>query len=352
MRDVLVSGQGQADNIGDSVLRRGLLEALRPHGPLHVNITDLPEAYVTGLGLRPGDHAIRTRGEWQRLIARSSWDGCLYAFNSGEAQLTKGYAAAYLRLLPLLWLNRLRGGAAVHLGFGLRAPDRTWAAPIRTALRVCHTVTWRDVESRRWARLGTTQPDWAYWFARPDAADVPDAPRDTLALSLRFDRPEPSQVWLDVVSGVARDLGLRILAVPQVERDIPRARAVATHLGGDVLEWDGSDHAVNEARVREAYRSSRLVVSDRLHALIMGHTEGAVPVGFGTASVGKLERTLATVGVRDVTFTQDEVDIATGVARVHAILGREAQILPCAGAARERLLAVATRIGTAAVDPR
>lgn len=347
MNDILVSGKGQSDNLGDSVLRRGLLDALRRHGDLVVSVLDLPDAYLSGLGLRPGDTVVRSRPEWQQRVARSCLSGCLYAFNAGEAQLTAGYAASYLKMLPLLVANRLRGGRAVHVGFGLRAPDGTWGRAMRAVLAVCDEVTWRDAESRRWVGLGTVEPDWAYACGSPD--DAPHrrawADRDVLAVSLRFDRAEPGPVWFDVLRTVARDAGLRIVAVPQVQRDVPRARAIAAELGGEVLEWDGDDHAVNEARVREVYGRSRLVVSDRLHAVIMGHTEGAVPVGFGTQSVTKLERTLAPVGLHGVTFTQDDVDVAEGARRIAAALDRHTEIAGYADAARARLEALAARLG-------
>jgi polysaccharide pyruvyl transferase WcaK-like protein len=351
MNDILVSGKGQPDNLGDSVLRRGLLDALRRHGDLVVSVVDLPDAYLSGLGLQPQDTVVASRSDWQQRVARSCLSGCLYAFNAGEAQQTREYALAYLKMLPLLVVNRLRGGRAVHVGFGLRAPDRTWGRAMRPVLAACQEVAWRDADSRQWAGVGTVEPDWAYACGTPDddAGRRPWAERDVLAVSLRFDRAAPGPVWFDVLRTVARDAGLRVVAVPQVERDIPRAREIAAELGGDVLEWDGHDHAVNEARVRAVYGESRLVVSDRLHAVIMGHTEGAVPIGFGTQSVSKLTRTLAPVGLRDVTFSQDDVDVAEGARRVHAALERHEEIVGYAAAARDRLDALAARLGAHAV---
>ena len=351
MNDILVSGKGQPDNLGDSVLRRGLLDALRRHGDLVVSVIDLPDAYLSGLGLQPGDTTISDRSQWQQRVARSCLTGCLYAFNAGEAQLTAGYAASYLKMLPLLVANRLRGGRAVHVGFGLRSPDATWGRAMRLVLSACQEITWRDAESRRWVGIGSVEPDWAYACGTPD--DAPGrqawADRDVLAVSLRFDRAAPNAVWYDVVRTVAKEAGLRVVAVPQVERDVPRAREMAAELGGEVLEWEGHDHAVNEARVRAMYGRSRLVVSDRLHAVIMGHTEGAVPIGFGTQSVSKLERTLAPVGLHDVTFTQDGVDTTEGARRIHAALERHEEIVGLAAAARDRLDALAARLGTHAV---
>ena len=64
----------------------------------------------------------------------------------------------------------------------------------------------------------------------------------------------------------------------------------------DHLRWDeGRSHREQEALVRGCYERSLAVVSDRIHALIIGLTEGAVPIGFTTGPAEKVSRTLAAI---------------------------------------------------------
>lgn len=351
MTRILVSAEGQTDNVGDSVLRRGLLDALRPYGRLVVRLADTTDEYVTGLRLHADDTVVTSRAQWQSEVLAAARQGDVLAHNAGEALLTRGWALGYARMAPLLALARLRGGHAVHLGFGLRAPDRVWGAVVRASLTPCDLVTWRDDDSRRWAGTGTTAPDWG-WAAGPTGptgshaggavADLPTPGRDVLALSMRGDRALPSDAWFTTVRTVAADRGLRVVVAPQVGRDRERAAELARRLDGDLVDGPDWAHDVVEARVREVYRRAALVVSDRLHAVVVGHTEGAVPVGLGH-EVAKIGRTLATVGLRAAAVRAD--DAATAVPAVHALLDDRTAVLAAADVARDRLVDLAERVG-------
>lgn len=349
MTRILVSAEGQTDNVGDSVLRRGLLDTLRQHGELVVRLADTTPEYVAGLRLDPRDTVVTSRVQWQREVLAAARDGQVLAHNAGEALLTRDWALGYVKLAPVLALARLRGGHALHTGFGLRAPHPLWGRVVRTALLPCDLVTWRDASSRQWVGTGGTAPDWA-WAAGPtgptgaaagtSVRDLPSPGRDVLAVSLRGDRAEPSDGWCDVVRTVAAEAGLTVVATPQVGRDRTRAADLARRLGGDLVDGDDWRHDVVEDRVRAVYRRSALVVSDRLHAVVVGHTEGAVPVGLGDG-VAKIGRTLATVGLGSAAVA----DLDDAVASVQALLARRDDVLTAADAARDRLVALGARIG-------
>ena len=51
MKNIYVSTRGQEDNIGDSILRRCYLDALRSVGRLHILVSHF-DSYNSGLGLR------------------------------------------------------------------------------------------------------------------------------------------------------------------------------------------------------------------------------------------------------------------------------------------------------------
>ena len=149
-REVYVSARGQHDNIGDVVLRRGLLAALRPAGRLNVNVVGLPAGYVAALHLAPEDRMVGDAGAWGRALTRGASGGYVYGFNAGETYASRAYAQHCLKMAPLLALSRARRGSAFHVGLGLRAQHRGWAGVLRAALAVCDEVAWRDAVSRDW----------------------------------------------------------------------------------------------------------------------------------------------------------------------------------------------------------
>ena len=102
-RAILASALGQIDNVGDTVLRRALFDALRANGPLTVFVGGREDSYVDGLGLTQADTIIRSSRKWRTVLSRSLVSGrCIYAFGAGEMQIDLKYAATYARLLPLL----------------------------------------------------------------------------------------------------------------------------------------------------------------------------------------------------------------------------------------------------------
>lgn len=126
---------------------------------------------------------------------------------------------------------------------------------------------------------------------------------------------------------LAETLGLSIVAVAQIRRDGPLAVELADELGGEALEWDGPDHAAQEAKLRSVYRRSRLVVSDRLHAAVIGLTEGALPLVLADSPTAKASRTLEAVGIVGASVDERLPDAAAIEHTALDVLSRREPIL-------------------------
>lgn len=308
VKSAFVSVVGQDDNIGDSVLRRGLLEALRdPSIQLHVHVGDVGAGYRTGLGLRADDVLYTNRSEWfasmrmNRGVAGSS-----YVNNAGEIMRMKGPRYLGLEQLASFAIMRARGGALVHAGVGIRKFDTPYKRARRNPLRYFDMVAWRDSLSRDHTGVGEVQPDWAFHCERESSSSQG---RDTIAVTLRGDREEPSATWVQAVRRLADETGSKIVAFTQVARDDARTIEIGRLLRADeVLSWQSDEHRKQETRIRELFGRSVGVVSDRLHALVIGATEGAYPIGMPPQRSEKLERTLAPVGFATYVATPDSLD--------------------------------------------
>ncbi|HYI34702.1 MAG TPA: polysaccharide pyruvyl transferase family protein [Glaciibacter sp.] len=334
---IFVSVLGQVDNVGDTVLRRAYLDALRPAGQLQVYVGERDSSYLSGLGLAETDVLVRSRSQWRRAISRASLrEASVYAFNAGEMEVRRTYAMQYVRLAPLLAGLRLRGGHVIHAGFGVRRPTG-WRIPIALTLRMADIVSWRDTESRAAMGLGRVAPDWAFAAGSPDVelAGNDDA-RQQLAVSIRYNGKRPDATWVQSVSALADALGLSIVVVAQILRDGPLATELAGELGGEAAVWEGPDHATQEEKLRSVYRRSRILVTNRLHAAVMALTEGALPLALGDPSRNsagspdvpdKVTRTLAAAGITGVTVDEGLPDAAALERTAREVLGRRDTIL-------------------------
>lgn len=310
MKQLFASAMGQYDNVGDTVLRRPFLRALRQLGPLNVFVGTRPDEYLSGLGLDGTERLYRDSSSWRRAVRKSMAGGrALYAFNAGEIEATRPYAAHYIRLAPLLAINRLRGGNAVHVGLGVRATTR-WVPAVRSTLRLCDEVTWRDRYSESIMDVGGYAPDWAFAEGASDEdlrARTNSVGCDTLVVAPRYNGKALSGAWAADVSRAASSLGLQIVVVAQIGRDNPVAEALASEMGGEAVLWEGADHATHEQKLRATYSQARVVVSERLHALVIGATEGAVPVAIGHGRADKAWRTVTSAGLPELGIAAPEV---------------------------------------------
>lgn len=295
---------GQDDNLGDSALRRGYAEALRARGDLVAYVADASPAYISGLGLGPADRVTPSLGAWLRdALAAARRGPATLAINAGEFTFSGRYTLQMMRILPALWRFRRRGGAVVWLGAAVPGPrrGRTWL--FRRLFRAADLVRWRDARTSEVFEPAPAMPDWALALE----ATGPSAERGALGVSLRFDRPYPSEAWRAAVRELAGRLGLEIVAVAQVARDTEYARRLAADLGGRAVEFRAATaHAVHETVLRGEYAAMRLILSDRLHALLIAMSEGAVPLGLAEASTEKLVRHFDALGLPWATAPADE----------------------------------------------
>jgi hypothetical protein len=98
--------------------------------------------------------------------------------------------------------------------------------------------------------------------------------------------------------------------------------------------------------VREVYRSSAGVVSDRIHALILGMTEGAAPIGLASSDLSKVARTFALITDRDVASTigHDDGNAAMGASRAVELIAARSDFAQDLTRARAALDSLSFRI--------
>lgn len=310
---------GQRDNVGDSLLRRPYLTTLRSLGRVNVWAGTGANGYRSNLGFEPTDTVPARYRTWLADLYRGSFRGDTVALNAGEFTLSKAYAVQTVLVAPALLTTRIRGGQVVWWGAGV-PPQRWIGRLLYTPLTWLATdVRWRDPDSARNLALAPTMPDWGFAaIPRPPSATpgrvLDDRDRSWLTVVLRGDRVAPSAAWLEDVKSAAERLGLRLHVAVQVGRDGDRAHWLAERWSCAATFFDTPEHRAQEDSLRRVYRRSAIVLSDRLHALILGATEGAVPLAWCETSVSKVERHLAPHGF-DWTVTHDHVRALADLSR-------------------------------------
>lgn len=299
MRDVFIHPSGQDDNLGDSALRAGLLHAVRHDAyRFHVHFEGQTSDYRAGIPLSRSDVVYETQRNWSSALAQTARP--VYLLNAGEVNPRPGHSFPGGGRVRNMRRVAERGGVVIAAGIGLKSPADAHSVDFDRTLREADVMSWRDEGSQDAAGFGGSAPDWAFGLGSQPSAWTSPEQRGLLAVTLRFDRPWPEETWFAAVRDLARRTGTRIATVAQVARDAPRAVHLAEALGGDYLIAPSTRHDDLDSHVRSVYSRSLAVVSDRAHALIMGATEGAYPLG-SAADPGKIRRLLDIAGVGRLT---------------------------------------------------
>ena len=151
----------------------------------------------------------------------------------------------------------------------------------------------------------------------------------------------PGQAWLEGVRAFCGEIGLRPLVVTQVGRDAERNRELAGLLNAGLIDWKNEPHAVQERRLRAVYEKSALVLSDRLHVLILAFTEGAVPLCMLDRPEDKIGRHFDAVGYTGTSIDVSELSAEQVAQRLMVAMGRQAE----AEAARTRATEMIAEVG-------
>ncbi len=341
---------GQYENIGDGIIRRRTLDWVRGAREVHVYVGAAPQEWVTQLQLDPGSRVYRTdeHSAWMRGALRAGRRS-LVVLAPGEVFLRSRELPRELKLLGLAAVLRLRGGALVSPPRHTRFNERPAVAVHRLTARLSRSAMWRTRATAEMMRVGLSLPDIG--FDETPVEGLPWQERSTLMVSMRGPRPFPSEAWVEGVRAFADRAGLRVQTFAQVRLDEQRAAELAERLGGEHLAWGERDLLAHEQVLRRAYGGARLVVSDRLHVVIMAMLSGAMVAEVADRPSPKVSDHLAQIGLGGVTLDSSSTDAAGVVAHLEHLVTRRQEFTDALAAGRAQL-AAAHRNVRALLQPR
>jgi len=341
-----VSATGPADNIGDALIRRESLRwGIGTSDELVVYVGDAPDVWLRQLRLPDGTRVLRSKrsvAKWLWLITTAPRHPVL-VFESGEIPLDRGNVPRELVFLAETALVRLKGGVVVRPPRGIRAPTQPATALHGLAARWSQFALWRDAASAALVGGARVVPDIGFaagirtgtrWRERPD-----------LIVSLRGTRPLPDSAWFDAVRAVADEEGLHIRTVVQVREDEQRSRELAKALGGTFEPWGDTDPVAHEERLRKRYDDARLVISDRMHVLVLAALSGAAPLELVARPTRKITAAFETIGANETSSDASVMTAPEMQQRMRRQLDRVDEITA-------RVTAAAAALGTIEAEVR
>ena len=287
-RNVFFSIAAQADNLGDIEIRRIALDWLRNgnDSDLRIFVGDMPPAYIDAFGLSRSARLYDRSFTYQlELIKQVMRRRAHLVFAPGPRHLGRrkgAKAGIYLMSVLKAAINltnaavvRISGGKVIVIGRALRGTDPVLLMFERILVIISSDYRVRDTASSSvLGRPVSKIPDVAFDDVRSDELGTD---RTFFVMSFRGDHPASLEILKQAVDE-ARRLLLEPVLLTQVRSDNDQHQRIATALGCKFYPWTDESHGDQLLVVNDVYSRARVVLSDRLHALIFGIRQGAVPI--------------------------------------------------------------------------
>lgn len=292
----------QHENLGEYLIISAAINLLAESGEVFLDRRGVPDNVVALLG---GIRNVRltTRSFLKTLISEGP---CVYVVKPGAYFAYKSFRAkAKVALMYVYFgVSRLFGAKFVKLPHSYSSSGVGRLE--KYFYKMFDLVLCRDAATKEfYLSIGVKNthlfPDMSsYYFAKENSfVGGVKVSRSGAVVSLRHDRPNALKALEDVIS----QKGLSLSAVvSQVSFDDEINDRFHAACGVDeFVKFDLTSSSVNA--ILDKYQSSRYVISNRLHALLIGYMNGAIPIALvDKDSDAKIVGCLTEFGMADNVF--------------------------------------------------
>ena len=292
-RTIFCSVAAQHDNLGDIEIRRNALRWFVESGaPIVIYTGKMPAEYIGAFDLDGDVRLISSALRYQTvLVARVLTRSASIAFAPGPqvfSNASRSLAKSLVNMVNVR-LVRLSGGRAIAVGRSLRGSGNLALRIQRRTVKLFDVYAVRDDRSSDVIGLPLEEsPDLAFDH---NVTGAPWHDRKVVVFSFRSDRNINIDSLRAAVSSLQMD-GYRVVFATQVLRDEAQHSSLASAVGAETYLWGDKTHKEQLEGLAQLYADARVVVSNRLHALLLGVQSGAVPIAATDEGSDKLSSTL------------------------------------------------------------
>lgn len=326
---VFFSLDTQFENLGDEVINALLLREIASRQPLRILTGKAPGWYraniATGIGATGDVRFISDRKRYLRdfLLGSLLPPGHIMLLSCGDVTTIKpnpkrSRMMSALTRLPFLHIAQI-GASRLKLA----EADKTWLA---RAAGHAGRITVRDDYSRR-----TLEDAGIRTRLLPDLAFLleyrrPDHPTKALFMFRETDADaDDFAARLSEMATRARLLGLDPVFGWQVARDEGFNRALAERCGAGILALPGNGEGRMEATL-QTYEDVAVIVSNRLHGLLLAASRGALPMPMLRDSERKVRGVFEHAGLAGLILSDSAVPGAAADSLAQAMTGQAAHV--------------------------
>lgn len=275
----------QSENLGDYLIAQAMIDLLASFGNLVIDIQDVPELYLK-LFIFPENTQLVQAGLIKTIIKSENKSArWIYVVKPGGYPNAKTTSrkiklllmGTYFSLIKRVWKIKMIkmphsfGGA---LSFADKQYQRTFD------LTLCRDAS--TLETYKAADISNLQlfPDLAMYYVDKQSKFnfSEELQKDTITISLRYDRQtDEPEIALKLAKKLQEQNSINnITFVSQVMFDTELNAKIAAVGSYSNIIYDMTNTSIQT--ITETYKRSKYIISNRLHALLLGVINGAIPI--------------------------------------------------------------------------
>lgn len=273
----------QYENLGDYLISRATIEALSELGKVYIDIRGVPKKYID-LFIDLSNIQTTKQGFISLTRKNESW---FYIVKPGGYSSEKTIKGAIKKILMTIYfkLARAKGAKIIKMPHSLSIGElKPFNLIEKKYNEAFDFILHRDeVTKQEYQKLGITNtiacPDMAtyYFGAKNNIFNSNTTQRDSISISLRYDRLEERITAEKIARELSIAHGLKIKSVSQVEFDNNLNKDSATKLAAtEHIAYNQTKDSIT--KIVATYSNSKYIISNRLHALLLGAINGAIPI--------------------------------------------------------------------------
>lgn len=302
MRKVFLLIDGQYENLGDVYHRRGLIKCLGREDYIVLAGRSVPSYFLDAVFQNQRKTVVNNKFTFLLKFIQQSilYNRPIFVFHSGEVSPRWRRICIELGLLPFLNFGRLMGGEVFRIGNGLNRQITESKIKLfcwRIILAYSDFKAFRTKENQQRIRGSVYFPDLI--FQLTDDLPTRNKEKGKLKISIGF-RFDTSLDWVEFINSFRHCIAsanVEIQLISNVKMDFTKTLSVAKTTGITMIGVDQKDgYGTAMSDIENALSNSDLIISDRLHLVLIGAAIG-VPVCGIENGRGKLSEHLNCYGL-------------------------------------------------------
>lgn len=282
-KEYFLSLRTQYENLGDFLIAQATVDLLTQFGNVTLDVRNVPESYLALFDLPKNVLVVKSDFALYALKNRRSW---VYVVKPGGYSTSNSLKSRVKNILMALYFRGLKRILDVQL---MKMPHsiggRLWASDVfynRTFdLLCCRDLL--SLENYRKHGVGNAvlAPDMAVYYINQSSmfrTTNSSAAKNSVVISLRYDRLNDEPEISDMISKnfLLEDELSKLVFISQVTFDHDINQSSSIRNDGLIVKYSVDADSLKD--IVSCYASAKYVISNRLHSLLLGVINGAIPI--------------------------------------------------------------------------